>query len=309
MSFSAEVKEELCALGLGSDATLKAQAYGMLLFGRAFSADRICLYTENEKVAHLYAQAIDDLTGVQVPVERSSDKKEGSRFFVVSVPEASQRERVLDCFGHTLKDITLRINRANTEDDDGASAFLRGVFLACGTLADPQKEYHLELAVPFRNLASDLVTVLGEYNLTPKTLVRKGGYVLYFKESEQIEDFLTLIHAINASLSIMNVKIYKDIRNRTNRVTNCDTANISKTVTAAANQVKDILMIQKRRGLSSLPEDLQELATLRLQNQELSLRELGGLLSTPLSRSGVNHRLGRIHELAEELRRTLSESE
>ena len=92
MSFSAEVKEELCALGLGSDATLKAQAYGMLLFGRAFSADRICLYTENEKVAHLYAQAIDRLIGIQVPVERSSDKKEGSRFFVVSVPEERQRE-------------------------------------------------------------------------------------------------------------------------------------------------------------------------------------------------------------------------
>ena len=309
MSFSAEVKEELCALGLGSDATLKAQAYGMLLFGRAFSADRICLYTENEKVAHLYAQAIDRLIGIQVPVERSSDKKEGSRFFVVSVPEERQRERVLDGFGHTMKDIQLRINRANTEDDDGATAFLRGVFLACGTLADPQKEYHLELAVPFRNLAADLATVLGEYGLMAKTIVRKGGHVRYFKESEEIEDYLTHILATNATLAIMNVKIYKDIRNRTNRVTNCDTANISKTVTAAANQVKDILYIEKRRGLSSLPEDLQELARLRLLNQELSLRELGGLLSTPLSRSGVNHRLGRIHELAEELRHTLNEPE
>lgn len=302
MTFSHTVKEELCSKDVLTDLSAKAECYGMLLFGRSFSVKNISLHTENESTARRWTGLLARTAGVYTDIRRSEAQRGGkSRFFTVSVPEETQRLTVLRRFGHSSEDISLRIQRQNIAE--GAEGdFLRGVFLACGTLINPEKGYHLELSVPFRNLANDLIELLREVELTPKLSVRKGGYVVYFKESEHIEDFLTMAGATNATLSIMNVKIYKNIRNRANRITNCETANIGKTVTAAINQTEDIRLIVTKRGVESLPEDLREIAQLRMENPELSLRELGEQLNPPLSRSGVNHRLRRLSAIAERLR-------
>lgn len=301
MSFSVSVKEELCSISPDSAALSKAECYGLLLFGRAFQGEKIALLTENERTVRRYQRLVQEVTGVPVAVEAEKGHP-SSRFLHAEVETAQDRERVLGCFGHASGRVSLRINRAVLEEEGCAGAFLRGAFLSCGALADPEKEYHLELYIPFYNLACDLQLLLAECALSAKMIPRKGGYVLYLKESEAIEDFLTLTGAVQSAFSIMNIKIYKDLRNHANRRLNCDSANIDKTVAAAAEQIADIKLIEARRGLSSLPQELAQLARLRLENPELSLRELGDLLAQPISRSGVNHRLKRLHAIALELR-------
>ena len=168
-------------------------------------------------------------------------------------------------------------------------------------MGDPERDYRAEFVVPARRLCDDLETFLGESLAPPKRTVRRNDYLLYYKESEHIEDLLTYIGAPKSSLELMEVKIVKEVRNKVNRATNCETANIGKTVAAAMGQVRAIQRIEATCGLGALDEELRELARLRLENPELSLRELGAALSSPISRSGVNHRLRRILEFAEEL--------
>ena len=302
MSFSHMVKEELCSKETLTERAAKAEGYGMLLFGRSFSIQNISLHTEHEPTARRLANLLARTAGVYTEIRSSAAKRGGkSRFFTVTVPDENQRRQVLSVFGHRADSVSLHILRENI-GPALMGDFLRGVFLACGTLVNPEKGYHLELTASFRNLTNDLLELLTELSLGPKLSVRKGGYVVYFKESEHIEDFLTLAGATNASLSIMNVKIYKNIRNRANRITNCETANIGKTVAAAVSQTEDIRLVLSKRGAESLPEELRELALLRMDNPEMSLRELGERLNPPLSRSGVNHRLRRLSLIADKLR-------
>ena len=195
----------------------------------------------------------------------------------------------------------MRINRANLECESCAATYLRGLFLSCGVVTDPSSDYHLEFSVPYYNLSRDLTVLLAECCLRAELARRGGCHIVYFKESEQIEDFLTLIGAPVSSMRLMEVKVMKTVRNHVNRTTNCETANLNKTVSAAASQVQDIRLIQQTVGLSYLEPELRELAELRLQNEEMSLRELAATLSHPISRSGVNHRLRRILEFAEKL--------
>ncbi len=176
---------------------------------------------------------------------------------------------------------------------------MRGAFLSCGTVTDPQKDYHLEFSVAHRRLAQDLVTLLEEIEglrIQPSVTRRKGSYVVYIKGSEQIADLLTFMGAPSASMALMQAKMVKEVRNYVNRTTNFETANIDKTASASARQVAAIHGLEETVGLEQLPEDLREMAYLRLQNPDMSLRELGEALS--ISRSGANHRIQRLMELA-----------
>jgi DNA-binding protein WhiA len=185
-----------------------------------------------------------------------------------------------------------------TEQNDSA-AFLSGAFLACGAVTTPASGYRLEFLPPSEALHDALFQLLTTLGYPPKTTVRRGAGVLYYKESVVIEDILTLIGASNCALEMMEVKIFKDLRNRANRAGNCDSANIDKTVKAAAEQLENIRQVYKALGEQNLPAELREIAGLRLENPEVSLRELGEMLTEPLSRSGVNHRLRRIARLAQ----------
>lgn len=300
MSFSSDAKEELCALPV-LKADRDALAYGMLLFARSFSLKGISLTTENRAVSQLLAELITSC-GCIADVTVALSRKKAGGAITVSVPDGNDRLRLLERFGYSGREVNLRIHYQNFSEDASAAAFLRGAFLSCGAVTDPSKDYHMEFSVPYMKLAGDLAAFLRglpELQMEPGVTNRKGAYVVYLKGSEQITDLLTYIGAHRASMELMQVKMVKEVRNYVNRTTNFETANISKTASAAALQLEAIRKIQKTSGLESLPEELKEIAVLRLENPELSLRELGARLSEPISRSGVNHRLKRLLAIAE----------
>ena len=183
-------------------------------------------------------------------------------------------------------------------------AFLAGAFLSCGSMAEPIKEYHLEFAVPFEDLCGDLKDLIENLGISSRYIERKGLYVLYFKGSEDIEDMLTLMGATRSSIELMNVKILKDIRNKANRIVNCDNANIERTLAASEKQIADIEYIMETEGLDSLTPELRNMAQVRLENPDVSLKELGELLDKPVGRSGANHRLKKLSDIAEEIRQS-----
>jgi DNA-binding protein WhiA len=210
---------------------------------------------------------------------------------------------VLAAFGHTGHEISLRVNRANLENECCRASFLRGVFLSCGTVTDPVKDYHLEFILPYMNLAKDVMALLREGpDFQPALVNRKGSFVVYIKGGDRIAVLLAYLGAGGAAMELMQVRMVKEVRNNVNRKTNFETANIDKTVGASARQVEAICKIRDTVGLSGLPEELRETAELRLEYPELSLRELGLLFQNPVSRSGVNHRLRRLMEEAESIK-------
>lgn len=298
MSFAFDLKTELCKLSFESDCCKKAQLYAMLLFGRSFSNTHIALQTEHSRITGIAVQLLDELFDIKQQVKISLHSNSHT-FYTINITDKTYISQIFNAFGYDLNTVTLRINRSNIEDDCCISAFLRGIFLVSGSVTPPEKNYHLEFDVPHYNLCKDLSAFLKEQDLNPKSIERKGNYVIYFKESEQIEDILTLMGAVRQSLEIMNIKIYKDIRNNANRVTNCETANIDKTVSAALQQLEAIKKIIATHGMEYFTDDLREIAELRLNNPEMSLRELSEVLK--ISRSGANHRLKRIIDIAKGL--------
>lgn len=299
MSFSSEAKKEIAAELPDKLCCRTAQIYGMLECAHAFSGEEISLLTEQEEVADLYDRLISRICSVPRP-QRTTLRRRAT-LWQSSIPDPNLRAKVLEHFGHSGKEISLRLNRANLDCDACARAYLRGAFLVCGAVTDPERDYHLEFAVPRYHLSRDLLALFREVNFPAKAVTRGGNYVVYIKGSEAIEDCLTYLGATRASLEMMGVKMVKSIRNDTNRRINCESANIDKTVQAAGNQVDAVRKIEAVCGLSALPEDLQAVARLRLENPDLSLRDLGELMDPPLSRSGVNHRLQRILKFAEDL--------
>lgn len=304
MSFASDTKNELCRI-VPQRCCRKAECYGLLLFGRSFSASSVSLTTESLAAARLAAQFAAEVTGAIIDVSLTqTHKKEAAASCTVSAVGAEQAAKVMESFGHTGREISLRIDLANLENDCCHASFLRGVFLACGTVTAPQSEYRLEFTVPYMNLANDLsgcIRDVLELDLEPRVSRRKGTFVVYVKGGSRVADFLTFLGAPNAAMELMQVRMLKDLRNTVNRRTNFETANLEKTASAAAPEVLAIEKIKKRGRLSSLPEGLRELASLRLRYPEMSLRELGQQLSTPLSRSGVHHRLQRILDFAEKI--------
>lgn len=311
MSFSSAVKKELSQTQNMPTCCTHAMAYGMLLFGRSFNIRSISIMTEHECVAQKYAELIYKTATVKAPIHISEAEK-----YSINILDKKEIETVLSEFSTNGKESIVRINRGNllneNESDESEilnccnSAFLRGAFLACGTISDPNKSYHLEFVVPFKTLSLDLLKMLTEYNINAKHMVRRGVNVIYVKESESIEDLLNIMGATLSAFEIMNIKIYKDIRNVTNRQTNFSFANISRTVTAAGEQTDSIIKLQKNGGFQYLPQELQDFAKVRIENPEASLRELGEMFDPPLSRSAVNYRLKKIlafsHKNIEEIK-------
>lgn len=302
MSFSGEIKEELMKIEDMPECCLHAMAYGMLLFGRSFDHNEISFLTDNISVGGKYTEMIEKISGVKPYTHISEAGK-----MTCEVMSEQEREKILDIFSTTGKERVKRIDRGNllnecADEDESINccdaAFLRGAFLSCGTASDPNKSYHIEFVVPYKTLSQDLLRILSDYGLKAKHMVRRYINVIYIKDSESIEDLLTIMGATNASLSIMNIKIYKDMRNRTNRLNNFENANLDKTAAAAYDQISAIEKLKNNGGFALLSEDLKEIAELRIENEEASLREIGEMCTPPLSRSAVNHRLKKLIALA-----------
>ena len=296
MSFSSELKSELANAENLSSCCFHAQVYGLVLFAH-ISKYNFSITTESNDVFSLYLSYLKDYCEVEPVISETGTKKQ-----TAYLKTDKDKEKAFEKFGHTSKEATLRINRANISEECCSAAFLRGVFLSCGTVTDPERGYHLEFVVPYKRLSADLMKFMDELGLNPKYIVRKGNHVIYFKDSESIEDILAIMGAANASLYIMNVKIEKDVKNKINRRINFEISNINKTVDAAKLQLEAIEYIEGKCGISALPDNLQKIAELRLENPEASLKDLEQMLDEPISRSGVNHRLGRIVKFAENLK-------
>ncbi len=300
MSFSANVKNEILSEELENECCLHAFAYGMMLFSRAFSSYDMSILTENSGIAEKYLELMKTVCKVNPKLVKTEAGK-----IKVEITTKDERYKVLESFGYDKKSGAYRLNWANFSDECCKTAFLKGVFLTCGTVNDPNKGYHLEFVVPYLNLSKDLKLFINDYDqlsVKPRSVVRNSNYIIYFKDSEAIEDILTVMGAVNSSLEVMGVKMYKDIRNNVNRKLNFENANFDKTIDASSKHIEAIEHIKNTVGLSYLSDELREVAELRYENPDMSLRELGSRLSTPISRSGVNHRLARICSIAKQIK-------
>jgi hypothetical protein len=185
-------------------------------------------------------------------------------------------------------------------------AYLRGAFLAGGSVNNPEgSSYHLEISSMYEEHCEALCELINRYGLNARCIERKKGYVLYLKEGEKIIDFLSLIGAHQALLKFEDVRIMRDMRNSVNRIVNCETANLNKTIGAAMRQIENIKLLEREIGLDQLPEKLREVALVRLQHPDLNLKEVGEMLKGNVSKSGVNHRLRKLDELANKVRNGL----
>ncbi|MBO5396802.1 MAG: DNA-binding protein WhiA [Clostridia bacterium] len=296
MSFSLDVKNELLSVEQ-NDCCRLARDYAFLLYGRAFSVKEIAILTEHEAIATAFAGAIKHLSGAEISPEKTKGEK-----FRVSVTDKAVLSDVAEKLGLSDSSFKKRVNFANIAEPCCYNAFLRGVFLACGTVTDPEKEYHLEFSVSSKGLADDLMHVFDEFEPTPKVTQRSGSYTVYFKNSADIEDVLAIMGATENSMMYMHAKVVKDIRNTVNRKVNFEQANINRTVVAATKQYEAIAKIKEKIGFDALPPELREIAKLRYIHREVSNAEIASMLSKPLTVSGVNHRFQKLIKIAGELK-------
>ena len=295
MSFASDVKKELLQIEKKASCCELAECYGMLRFSRLFWKDAE-YHTENGLLARHFAETVSAQAGVIA--EAGTVMRRSSPAFSVRLAGEAERERLLSVFGEPEEQVTPEIRMAFLQKNCCQAAFLRGAFLVCGTVSDPYKEYHLEFATPHASLASGLFALISgmEDGMQPALAARKNNMLVYLKESERIADLLTYLGAHSSAMELMQAKMFKEVRNYVNRKTNFETANISKTVSAAIRQTEAIRRVMETSGIEAFPEELRELALLRLENPEMSLREMAERLG--LSRSGVNHRMQRILEIA-----------
>lgn len=297
MSFSSQVKKELVEIQVENNCCKKSLLYGMALFSKSFSFREVVFQSKSKATAQLYCDLMSELCSVNTAVKTSPSGK----IYTSSVKKAANVAKIMAYFGHEKGETSLRINFSNFDCEECQNAFLRGAFLACGAVSSPEKDYHLEFSVPYMNLSKSLMTALQEKELSPKVTHRKGYNIIYFKDSEEIEDCLYIMGAGKSMFDMMNVKIVKEIRNTANRKANCETANIDKTVAAASPQIAAIMKIEREAGLDSLSEPLRQMAEIRMENPDSSLNELAEMFDPPISRSGVNHRLSRLVKIAQDL--------
>ncbi len=304
MSFSTETKREICTK-LSTRVPLQySELYAMLLLGKEFTPDSIVFKTENEHTFSHFIFLLNKLFKAKCEVVAPMKGETGrNRSYTVTVTSPAKCRKIFEHYGHDEHEINLRVNRANINDEDEQRAFIRGAFLACGSVTDPEKSYHMEFAVPHRNLCMDICRIIREIQdseIAVKILSRGGVYIAYIKDSEQITDMLTYMGAVVASMNVMGTKALKEVRNAANRRANSEIANLQKTASASARQILAIKKLRKDGRFNLLSDELKSVANLRYDYPELTLRELGEMLDPPISRSGVNHRLEKIIRMAEE---------
>ncbi len=295
MSFSHDVRE--CIRSTINDHDRRfACLYGMLLFGRTVTQEEICLKSESEVFRSVFPVLLKIVFGAAVPLTvETKPRKDGGVLTIYRITGKESVTRIRHTFHiHELRRIDMRNLPMNS-----MGAFLGGVFLTCGSITDPLKEYHLEFSAPTESLCKDLCDILYSVGVHPNVMQRKYTWSAYLKVSEEIEDLLTFIGAQKCTLELIEIKINKEVINQINRRNNCDMANIDKTISASEKQCRDIQQIIRHDGLEKLSPELRELAELRLENPHLSLAELGQMLKKPIGRSGVNHRFRKLSAIAE----------
>ena len=313
MSFSSSVKDELSRQMPGARHCQIAETAAILsLCGRVkiSASDHfwIEIHTENVAVARKYFTLLKKTFNIRTDVSIRSGINPGrSRTYIVAVREHEEALKVLQAVklintqGEIGENLSL-IRNVVLQNACCRRAFIRGAFLAAGSISAPEKFYHFEIVCPTEPKAEQLKNIIATFDIEAKIVPRKKYYVVYIKEGSQIVDILNVMEAPVSLMELENIRIVKEMRGSVNRQVNCETANINKTVSAAVKQIEDIRFIQSVAGLSGLPESLQEMARIRLERPEATLKELGEALEPPVGKSGVNHRLRKLSLVAEELR-------
>ena len=299
VSFAASAKAEICRTIPQKRCCAMAQAFGVLLFCNCFGTDGIRIITESREFAYILPKLF--LRAFDIEFD-SFPSLEAPGKLVFQIYDEEKIEQIMDTYGFDPRDtLALHINLPVVEDECCKSAFLRGAFLAGGSVTDPVKGYHLELATTHNSVSREafalMEDVLGFY---PKTAARGGTQVLYMKQSEQISDFLTYLGAPVAAMGIMEARLEKELNNKVNRRCNCDDANTSKVVEAAQEQLTAIRYLREHGILDKLPTKLQQAAIAREKNPEASLTELSAMMEPPISKPAMNHRLKKLVEYTKE---------
>lgn len=291
MTFSGSIKAELCRTGLNRPCCVAAEAYGVLLFANSFSAREIRIITSCAPFAARLPKLFRRAFGFGF--DQISDGKTARH--VLTITDEEKIRRVFDRFGYDVDSALVHhINLSVLEEDCCKASFVRGAFLAGGSMSDPEKRCHLELVTDHKKVAAETFSMLLEMGFEPRDTLRAGHYVIYFKQSGAAEDLLTTIGASGAALVLMNAKVEKEMRNKINRRVNCDSANADKIVSAAQSQLERIRELDAEIGLDSLPAELSALALLRIANPEASLADLALLSDPPVTKSCINHRLRKL---------------
>ena len=289
MSFSLNVKEESEKVIPNSRHCQVAELAAIIHFGCKIgmnngSPEKVTIISENSSVSRKYFTLL---------------KK---TFIINGIAEKIlQAVKVLDESGH-LHSLAEEVNPVLLKNSCCRRSFLRGAFLCLGSMSDPNKGYHLEFVCEYEAWAEQIRQMIGSFDIEARIIRRKKYYVVYLKEGAGIVDLLNVMGAHRCLMQLETLRVEKEVRNSINRQVNCEAANITKTVNAANKQIEDIKLLQKHYGLSNLPENLRQMAEIRLEHPESSLQELGGFLNPPVGKSGVNHRLRKLSEMAEKIR-------
>lgn len=295
-SFSAAAKGEISREIPQEKHCALAQCFGVLLFCNSFRADGVKIITESREFAGILPKLFRKAFQVSFDVIPEAGET-GKQIFQIT--DGQKIHQIMDSFGFRA-DMTLamHINLPIVEEECCKASFLRGAFLAGGSVTDPVKGYHLELATTHQSVAGECYMLMGEaLGFYPKTAARGGGQVLYLKQSDLISDFLTYLGAPIAAMGIMEARLEKELNNKVNRRCNCDDANTSKVVDAAQEQLAAIRILKERGQMGKLPEKLRQAAQAREDNPEASLTELAAMMEPPISKPAMNHRLKRLVEM------------
>ena len=284
MSFSSDIKEEITKTNNYKNLKiLEAEFLGYILTGNvAMNSEGLEFITENEFNIERFYKILFNLS-----LEYEPDRK--GKKYIALVKKCDKLDEIM----------SIRLQ----QDEELQKAIVKGSFLGSGSVTDPNKQYHLEIIFQEKSNAEYILNICKMYGVNLKILESNNIYLLYIKESEEISKFLALIGSNNGVMRFEDVRIMKEMKNNVNRLVNCETANINKIVNASVNQINDINLIKKLKKFEELPDYLKEIAIIRIENPDMSLKDLGAMLDKPIGKSGVNHRLQKIHDFAEELRK------
>ncbi|MCR5149511.1 MAG: DNA-binding protein WhiA [Eubacterium sp.] len=298
MSFSSDLKNELAEINPHAQHCRIAELSALIsLLGKYFD-EKIMIRTENEvvfnKICRLVRKTFDNAEEMMY-----TSMSSGTNILWIS---GNLKNDVFLTLKLREEDGVLTAGNEVTQKTCCKRAYIRGTFLAVGSMSSPEKKHHFELDLPDEIRADQMMEMINAFDISPKKVVRRNSYVVYLKDGDEIADMLSVIEAAASLMTFENMRIVKDIRNSINREVNCETANISKIAGAAVKQIEDIEYIDKSMGRDYLPETLRVIADIRVENPLLSLKEIGEMLDPPIGKSGVNHRLRRISKLADKLR-------
>ena len=306
VSYASEVKQELTKLVVHPEHA-RVELSALLRMNGSLSLQNhhfvLTAQTENAAIARRIFSLIKQKYGIEseVLVRKKMKLKKNNQYLVRLKYDTNRVLTDLDILDESGLSINTDVPEEVLNEDQRMRSYLRGAFLATGSVNNPEtSRYHLEIYSLYEDHNEGIAQMMNYFHLNARTTKRRNGYIVYLKEAEKIADFLQLIGATNSMLKFEDIRIVRDMRNSVNRLVNCENANINKTVAAAERQIENIKHLQATVGLDSLPDKLREIAVLRLENPEVSLKELGEMVpSGPISKSGINHRLRKLNELAE----------